>query len=345
MNSPGWLKPTSVFWVQSQGVWILPPFFLSKVFFILCCFCGKNGAQKSLGSDPWRVTQLPGTDPWSISKDFRSLWIMAFTFLGPMVHVRSTWKAKAMPITWKTKRLWSMCTVGRHTFWIFWWVFFWKFGHVLKNQIPENSHKMLSFKKTHVFFQGFSPAKNRKSHKSQKKTQTTWRLNLRGRPDTTGLSRNLSLEQQWTTLWERCGFGNALAPTKLESRWWFQIFFIFTTTWGRWTHFDDHIFQMGWKHQLGMWAFSIGTLGPEEIETNDFHGRMSWEQNDFTRRKFRTVFFFGSEESVDLAIFVVFFLLKLCKLNVTNFFSLYQNSKEKKHGRLSRSNYTCKDII
>ena len=22
-------------------------------------------------------------------------------------------------------------------------------------------------------------------------------------------------------------------------------------TWGRWTQFDDHIFQMGWNHQLG----------------------------------------------------------------------------------------------
>ena len=131
MNSPGWL-PQVCFEYKSQ-VFGFFHLFLSKFFFILCCFCGKNGAQKSLGSDPWRVTQLPGTDPWSISKDFRSLWIMAFTFLGPMVHVRSTWKAKAMPITWKTKRLWSMCTVGRHTFWIFWWVFFWTFGHVLKN--------------------------------------------------------------------------------------------------------------------------------------------------------------------------------------------------------------------
>ena len=27
------------------------------------------------------------------------------------------------------------------------------------------------------------------------------------------------------------------------------IFFIFTPTWGRWTHFDSH-FQMGWNHQL-----------------------------------------------------------------------------------------------
>ena len=31
----------------------------------------------------------------------------------------------------------------------------------------------------------------------------------------------------------------------------FNLFFIFTPTWGRWTHLDEHIFQMGWfNHQL-----------------------------------------------------------------------------------------------
>ena len=44
-------------------------------------------------------------------------------------------------------------------------------------------------------------------------------------------------------------------PTKTDqnhrSSWWFQTFVIFTTIWGRWTHFDEHIFQMGWfNHQL-----------------------------------------------------------------------------------------------
>ena len=39
-------------------------------------------------------------------------------------------------------------------------------------------------------------------------------------------------------------------PNYISTRWWFQIFFIFTSTWGRWTHFDEHIFQMGWNHQL-----------------------------------------------------------------------------------------------
>ena len=37
--------------------------------------------------------------------------------------------------------------------------------------------------------------------------------------------------------------------------WWFQIFFIFTPIWGRWTHFDEHIFQLGWNHQLVCFIF------------------------------------------------------------------------------------------
>ncbi len=33
---------------------------------------------------------------------------------------------------------------------------------------------------------------------------------------------------------------------KWATGWWVQIFFgIFTPIWGRWTHFDDHIFQRG----------------------------------------------------------------------------------------------------
>ena len=39
-----------------------------------------------------------------------------------------------------------------------------------------------------------------------------------------------------------------------KSGWWFQILFIFTPIWGRWTHFDEHIFQLGWNHQLEMLA-------------------------------------------------------------------------------------------
>ena len=51
------------------------------------------------------------------------------------------------------------------------------------------------------------------------------------------------------------------------ARWWFQIFFIFTPIWGKWTHFDKHIFQMGWNHQPGcfvsfreFWMFLVAQL-------------------------------------------------------------------------------------
>ena len=40
---------------------------------------------------------------------------------------------------------------------------------------------------------------------------------------------------------------------QVKSRWWFQLFFIFIPIWGRRTHFDEHIFQMGWfNHQPEM---------------------------------------------------------------------------------------------
>ena len=51
------------------------------------------------------------------------------------------------------------------------------------------------------------------------------------------------------------------------SRWWFQIFFIFTPIWGRFPFWLYNIFQMGWNHQLGIcfffWIFwsPIFTLG------------------------------------------------------------------------------------
>ena len=56
------------------------------------------------------------------------------------------------------------------------------------------------------------------------------------------------------------------------ARWWSQIFFIFTPIWGRWTHFDEHIFQMGWfNHQPAChshwffhgWFFSYFSQGPK----------------------------------------------------------------------------------
>ncbi len=35
----------------------------------------------------------------------------------------------------------------------------------------------------------------------------------------------------------------------IKNRWWFQIYFVCTLTWGV-IQFDDYIFQMGWNHQL-----------------------------------------------------------------------------------------------
>ena len=42
--------------------------------------------------------------------------------------------------------------------------------------------------------------------------------------------------------------------------WWFQMFFIFSPIWGRWTRFDEHIVQRGWfNHETRLelsWFFS-----------------------------------------------------------------------------------------
>ncbi len=37
---------------------------------------------------------------------------------------------------------------------------------------------------------------------------------------------------------------------EIYTGWWFQIFFIFTPKIGEGSHFDEHIFQRGWNHQL-----------------------------------------------------------------------------------------------
>ncbi len=64
-----------------------------------------------------------------------------------------------------------------------------------------------------------------------------------------------------------------LAPP--PSRWWFQRFFIFTPILGAMIQFEEHIFQMGWKHQLdnfamafclflfGRWTRSLEGTNPE----------------------------------------------------------------------------------
>ena len=41
---------------------------------------------------------------------------------------------------------------------------------------------------------------------------------------------------------------------KRESRWWFQLFFIFTATWAKIPTLTN-IFQMGWNHQVGIYFY------------------------------------------------------------------------------------------
>ena len=52
------------------------------------------------------------------------------------------------------------------------------------------------------------------------------------------------------------------------SRWWFQIFFIFTPTWGRFPFWLYNIFQMGWNHQLDMVGLGvpIGWISVENFQ-------------------------------------------------------------------------------
>ena len=46
------------------------------------------------------------------------------------------------------------------------------------------------------------------------------------------------------------------------ARWWqLKYFWYFhPENWGRWTHFDEHIFQMGWNHQLDRYIFENSNL-------------------------------------------------------------------------------------
>ena len=58
-----------------------------------------------------------------------------------------------------------------------------------------------------------------------------------------------SFLEKWTLgFWRK---KSVATKTQGFPRWWFQIFFIFTPIWGRWTQLDEHIFQRGWNHQLG----------------------------------------------------------------------------------------------
>ncbi len=49
--------------------------------------------------------------------------------------------------------------------------------------------------------------------------------------------------------WPKRGKKGGVGGDKI-TRWWFQIFFMFTPIPGEMIQLDDHIFQMGWNHQL-----------------------------------------------------------------------------------------------
>ena len=51
--------------------------------------------------------------------------------------------------------------------------------------------------------------------------------------------------------WKWGLFGVTVVNYDGYTRWWFQTFFIFTLTLGRWSILTN-IFQMGWNHQLGI---------------------------------------------------------------------------------------------
>ena len=54
-----------------------------------------------------------------------------------------------------------------------------------------------------------------------------------------------------------------------------NIFFYFhPENWGRWTHFDEHIFQMGWNHQLA--ELYIVPVQWNTIDSRSFDFRWFW---------------------------------------------------------------------
>ena len=69
-----------------------------------------------------------------------------------------------------------------------------------------------------------------------------------GKQDHRKLKENHNLNPFWAEPWE------------MITGWWFQIFYIFTPTWGNHPFWLYNIFQRGWNHQLGLDDFFIGTF-------------------------------------------------------------------------------------
>ena len=69
----------------------------------------------------------------------------------------------------------------------------------------------------------------------------------------------------WENLWNSRVRSNEKTAIDILSGWWFQLIFYFhPELWGRWTHFDEHIFQVGWfNHQpayLSCWKVGCDLL-------------------------------------------------------------------------------------
>ena len=146
------------------------PFF-EQVFFILCCFAVRMGLKKAL-----EVT-LEGSRSCQeqILEVFRrisavfGLWPLLFWGRWCMSEARE--RPKQCLLRGKQKDF-DLCARLGGTHSESFDGFLLTFGHVLKT-IPENSHNMLPFKKTHGFFQGKTRKKNGKSTKRLKKKQKT----------------------------------------------------------------------------------------------------------------------------------------------------------------------------
>ena len=87
-------------------------------------------------------------------------------------------------------------------------------------------------------------------------------------------------------------------PSILFSRWWFQLFFIFTPNLGEDSHFDEHIFQMGWfNHQpdIGFVFTSVRNVATNHLESN----QQTVGNSQPTSRPVNDVLFLGASRSTE----------------------------------------------